>query len=58
MAWGTYVCSNGLRHMTKMATMPILVKTLKTLLLRDQKADDLESWYASLGCRVLTNLLN
>ena len=29
MGWGTYVCSNGPRHMTKMATMPIYGKHLK-----------------------------
>ena len=33
--------------MTKMATMPIYGKNLKNLLLRNQKADDLESWYAN-----------
>ena len=26
-----------------------MVKTLKSLLLRNQKADDLETWYAALG---------
>ena len=36
---------------------PLMVKTLKNLLLRNPKADDLEYWYASLGARVLTNLL-
>ena len=35
---------------------PYLVKTLKNLLLRNQKADDLEPWYAALGAQVLTNL--
>ena len=30
-----------------------MVKTLKNLLLRNQKADDLESWYAALGTQVL-----
>ena len=33
-----------------------MVKTLKTLLLRNRKADDLETWYAALGTRVLPNL--
>ena len=44
----TKVCSNGPGHMPKM------VKTLKNLLLHNQKADDLESWYAALGARVCT----
>ena len=36
---------------------PYMVKTLKNLLLWNQKADDLESWYAASGTRVLPNLL-
>ena len=32
---------------------PYMVKTLKNLLLRNQKADDLETWYAASGARVL-----
>ena len=36
-----------------MATMPIYGKNLKNLLLWNQKADDLETWYAALGTRVL-----
>ena len=39
--------------MTKMAAMPIYDKNLKTLLLLNQKADDLESWFAALGAQVL-----
>ena len=35
--WGTKVCSNGPGHMTNMAVMPIMVKTLKNLLLRKHK---------------------
>ena len=35
-----------------------MVKTLKNLLLRNQKADDLESWYASSGTQVLPIPLN
>ena len=31
-----------------------MVKTLKNLLLRNQKADDLETWCAALGAQVLT----
>ena len=40
--------------MTKMAAMPIYGKNLKKGLLRNQKADDLETWYAVLGARVLS----
>ena len=43
----TKVCSNGSGHMTKMASMPIYGKKLKHLLLRNHKADDLETWYAA-----------
>ena len=50
---GTKIWSNGLGHMTKMATMPIYGKNLKNHLLWNQKADDLESWYAALGTQVL-----
>ena len=51
------VCSNGLGHMTKMAAMPIYGKNLKKFLLQNQKADDLETWYASSGALVLPSLL-
>ena len=55
---GTKVCSNGPGHMTKMAAMAIYGKNLKkNLLLRNQKANDLESWYASSGAWVLPSLL-
>ena len=50
---GTKVCSNGPSHMTKMAVMPIYGKKLKNLLPQNQKADDLESWYAASGAWVL-----
>ena len=30
-----------------------MVKTLKNLLLQNQRADDLETWYAALGAQVL-----
>ena len=43
------VSANGPGHMTKMATMPIYGKNLRNLLLWNQKADDLESWYAASG---------
>ena len=42
--------------MTEMDAMPIYDKNLKNLLLRNQKADDLETWYATLGAQVLPNL--
>ena len=51
-----FVQINGPGHMTKMAAMPIYGKNLKKLLLRNQKADDFETWYAALGALVLTNL--
>ena len=55
--YGTKVCSNGPGHMTKMAAMPIYGKNLKrNILLRNQKADDLETWYAASGARVLPTL--
>ena len=53
---GTKVCSNGPGHMTKTAVMPINDKNLKNLLLRNRKADDLETWHAALGARVLPSL--
>ena len=50
---------NSLSHMTKMASLPIYDKNLKKKknhLLWNQKVDDLESWYAALGTRVLPSL--
>ena len=44
-------------HMTKMATMPIYGKNLKNLLLRNQKVDDRETWYAASGAGVQPRLL-
>ena len=41
--------------MTKMAAMHIYGKNLKKFLLQNQKADDLETWYAASGARVLLN---
>ena len=55
--WGTKVYSNGPDHMTKMFVMPIYDKDLKNLLLRNQKADDLETWYAACGAQALPSLL-
>ena len=54
---GMKVCSNVPGHMTKMAAMPIYGKNLKNLLLWNQKANDLETWYATSGARVLASLL-
>ena len=54
--WGTKVCSNGPGYMTKVAAMPIYCKNLKNLLLRNQKADDLETCYTASGARALPNL--
>ena len=42
--------------MTRMAAMPIYGKNLKKFLLPNQKADDLETWYAALSARVLSSL--
>ena len=55
MGRGKKFCSNGHGHMTKMATMHIYGKSIKNLL-RNQKADDLEIWYAASGARVLPSL--
>ena len=49
----TNVCSNGPGHMTAMS---ICNKHTKNLLFRNQKADDLETWYAVLGAHVLSNV--
>ena len=46
---------NGPGHLTKMADMPLYGKNL---LLRNQKADDLEAWYAASGARVPPSLFN
>ena len=42
--------------MTKMAATPIYGQNLKKELLRNQKADDLETWYVALGVRVIPSL--
>ena len=56
---GTKFCLNGPGHMTKTAAMPIYGNKLKkNLLLRNQKADNLETWYAAFGAQVLSNCLN
>ena len=53
---GTKVCINGPGHMTKMAAMPIMVKTFKNLLLQSRKSYDLETWYAAFGTQALQSL--
>ena len=56
MGQGNESLFNGPGHMTKMTAMPIYVKTLKTLLLRNQNVDDLETRFAASGALVLPNL--
>ena len=41
--------TNGLGHMTNMAAMPIYGNNLKNLLLQNQYANDLETWYVALS---------
>ena len=54
---GTKVCSNGPGHMTKMAAMPIYgKKNFKNLLLQNQKANDLGTWYVAFGMWGLPSL--
>ena len=50
------IYSNVLDHMTKMASRPICGKKLQNHLLRNQEADDLETWYKALGTQVQPNL--
>ena len=47
---------NGLDHMTKMVAMPIYCKNLKNIHLLNQKADDIETWYAAFGTHVLSSI--
>ena len=53
---GNEFFSNDPGHMTKMAATPYMVKTLNNLLLQNQRADDLESWYVASGSPVLPSL--
>ena len=49
--------SNGPGHLTKMATTPIFGKTpFKNLLLQNQKADGLGTWYVAFGMWGLPSL--
>ena len=50
---GTKICSNGPGHMTKTAAMSIYGKNL---LLLNQKAYDLQTWYVASGARLLQSL--
>ena len=50
------VSTNGLCHMTKMANMPVFAKKYFQNLLWNRKADELETWYAASGARVLPSL--
>ena len=51
------LCSNGPGQMTQMAAMyQNMVKTVKVLLLRNQKADDFVTWNAASGAQVLPSL--
>ena len=43
-------------HMTKMAATPIYGKSFKNLLLQNQDADDLGTWYVALGMWGLPSL--
>ena len=53
---GTKVCSNDPGQWPIWPPYPYMLKTIKNLLLRNQKADDLETWYAASGARVLLSL--
>ena len=53
---GTKVYINGPGHMTKMAAWPIYGKTLKNLLLQNQKSYDLETWHIASGTLALQSL--
>ena len=53
---GTKVCSNSLGHLTRWPPRLYMVKTLKKLLLQNQNADDLESWYVASGAQILPSL--
>ena len=50
------VCINCQGHMTKMTTMAINSKTLKNLLLQNQKAYDFETWHEASGNGALQSL--
>ena len=43
------ISKNCFGHMTNMADTPIYGKTLQNILLQNQKADDLGTWYVTFG---------
>ena len=51
------ICANCIGHMTKMADMTINGNPFKNLLLQNQKADDLGTWYVTFRMRGLPSLL-
>ena len=52
--WRTNVCANSSEHMANMVAMPIYGKTLKIFFSgRNQKVDDLRTWYAVSSTRVI-----
>ena len=53
---GMKMCSNVPGHMTKMVSRPIYGKTLKNLL-RNQKADDLETLYIASGTTKFVHII-
>ena len=53
----TKVCSNGPGHIWPIwPPCSYMVKTVKNLLLWNQEADDLETWFVASGARVLPSL--
>ena len=48
--------ANYFGHMTKMADMTIYGKPFENLLLQNQKADDIGTWYVTFGMWGLPNL--
>ena len=49
----TKACPNGLGHIASWPPCPCMVKTVTNLHLWNQKADDLDTWCAAFGTRVL-----
>ena len=54
--WDESFCSNVQGLMTKIASRPIYGKNLKKVLLRNQEAVDIETWYTASGTQVLPKL--
>ena len=50
------IYTNELGHITKWPPCPYMVKTLKNLLLQNQKTDDLETLYVALSMQILPRL--